>query len=146
MSDQRDGPLSGQTGLAREAVEDAVKPKIGITPRSYQLEMLEESLKRNIIVAMDTGSGKTAIAIMRMQAELENVSSDNVCWFCVPTVALADQQHKAITTQLPMYFAKVFAGRDNCEFWNEKTWVEALKGVKIIVSTHRVGDTRRQAS
>ena len=27
--------------------------------RSYQTEMVEESLKGNIIVAMDTGSGKT---------------------------------------------------------------------------------------
>lgn len=30
-----------------------------IKPRSYQTEMLEESLKHNIIVAADTGSGKT---------------------------------------------------------------------------------------
>ena len=29
--------------------------------RSYQLEMLEESLKRNIIVAMETGAGKTFV-------------------------------------------------------------------------------------
>jgi ERCC4-related helicase len=27
--------------------------------RSYQTEMVEESLKSNILVAMDTGSGKT---------------------------------------------------------------------------------------
>ncbi|KAH7080602.1 hypothetical protein BKA63DRAFT_506762 [Paraphoma chrysanthemicola] len=27
--------------------------------RSYQLEMLERSLEGNVIVAMDTGSGKT---------------------------------------------------------------------------------------
>lgn len=27
--------------------------------RSYQAEMIEESLKSNIIVVMDTGSGKT---------------------------------------------------------------------------------------
>ena len=27
--------------------------------RSYQAEMVEESLSENIIVAMDTGSGKT---------------------------------------------------------------------------------------
>jgi len=27
--------------------------------RSYQAEMVEESLKNNIIVVMDTGSGKT---------------------------------------------------------------------------------------
>jgi superfamily II DNA or RNA helicase len=30
-----------------------------IKPRPYQLEMVEESLSKNIIIAMDTGSGKT---------------------------------------------------------------------------------------
>lgn len=35
---------------------------IGVPPlalRSYQAEMVEESLSQNIIVVMDTGSGKT---------------------------------------------------------------------------------------
>lgn len=32
-----------------------------MTARAYQLEMLEASLKENIICAMDTGSGKTQV-------------------------------------------------------------------------------------
>lgn len=40
-----------------EESDDAVK----ITARAYQLEMLEASLKENVIVAMDTGSGKTQV-------------------------------------------------------------------------------------
>ena len=31
--------------------------------RSYQAEMAEESLRSNIIVAMDTGSGKTHMCV-----------------------------------------------------------------------------------
>lgn len=46
--------------------------------RSYQSEMLEESLKRNVIVAMDTGSGKTHVAIARIQAELERSAPGKV--------------------------------------------------------------------
>ena len=38
--------------------------------RSYQLELLEESLKRNIIIALDTGAGKTHIAVLRIKAEV----------------------------------------------------------------------------
>jgi hypothetical protein len=34
--------------------------------RGYQQEMLDESLKRNIIIALDTGAGKTHIAVLRM--------------------------------------------------------------------------------
>jgi hypothetical protein len=40
------------------------------TSRSYQLELLEESLRRNIIIALDTGSGKTHIAVLRIKAEV----------------------------------------------------------------------------
>lgn len=39
--------------------------------RGYQREMLEESFKKNIIIALDTGSGKTRIAILRIKAEVE---------------------------------------------------------------------------
>ena len=46
-------------------------PKTSIpASRSYQLELLEESLRRNIIIALDTGSGKTHIAVLRIKAEV----------------------------------------------------------------------------
>lgn len=41
------------------------------TTRGYQQEMLEESLRSNIIIALDTGSGKTHIAVLRMKIEAE---------------------------------------------------------------------------
>lgn len=47
-------------------------------PRKYQLEMLEESLRRNVIVALDTGAGKTHIAILRIKHEIER-ESRKVC-------------------------------------------------------------------
>ena len=40
------------------------------TSRSYQLELLEESLRQNIIIALDTGAGKTHIAVLRIKAEV----------------------------------------------------------------------------
>ena len=110
----------------------------GLIPRSYQLEMLEESMQRNLIIAMDTGSGKTLIAILRIQAELERCAVEKLVWFCVPTVALAEQQYKSISKQLPAYQARVLSGNDNCEFWSQKTWTEVLKGTRIIVSTHSI--------
>lgn len=42
---------------ANKPVEEHVK----MASRAYQLEMLDASLKENVIVAMDTGSGKTQV-------------------------------------------------------------------------------------
>lgn len=39
--------------------------------RGYQQEMLDESMRRNIIIALNTGSGKTLIAVLRMKHEME---------------------------------------------------------------------------
>ena len=49
-----------------------------IETRKYQLEMLEESLRRNIIIALDTGAGKTHIAVLRMKHEIDR-ESPKVC-------------------------------------------------------------------
>ncbi|KIK50451.1 hypothetical protein GYMLUDRAFT_51208 [Collybiopsis luxurians FD-317 M1] len=70
---------------------------VPIKARGYQQEMLDESLQRNIIIAMDTGSGKTHIAVLRLkhesERELEKVS---------PTVALCEQQCNIIKDALPV--------------------------------------------
>lgn len=50
-------------------------------------------------------------------------------WFCVPTVALALQQHKALSTQLSAYQARVLSGADKVEFWSEQwIWDDILHG------------------
>jgi superfamily II DNA or RNA helicase len=49
---------SDKSSLASLTLSDGTP---SIKPRAYQVEMLEESLKHNIIVAADTGSGKTHI-------------------------------------------------------------------------------------
>lgn len=51
---------------------------VAIRTRDYQLEMFEESMKRNVIVSMETGSGKTYVAILRVIAELERCPEDRV--------------------------------------------------------------------
>jgi len=49
-----------------------------LVTRGYQQEMLDESLQRNIIIALDTGSGKTHIAVLRLKHEMER-EAKKVC-------------------------------------------------------------------
>lgn len=51
-----------------------------ITPRPYQCEMLEAALQKNTIVCLNTGSGKTFIAVMlikALQTEISTLSLDH---------------------------------------------------------------------
>ena len=52
--------------------------------RAYQQELLEESKQRNIVIALDTGSGKTHIAVLRMkyEAERESRKVDDIMSIC----------------------------------------------------------------
>lgn len=60
---------------------------------SYQLEALEAAIKRNTIVFLETGSGKTLIAIMllRSYSYLLRKPSPFVAVFLVPKVVLVQQ-------------------------------------------------------
>ncbi|EAW13550.1 putative RNA helicase/RNAse III [Aspergillus clavatus NRRL 1] len=107
--------------------------------RNYQLEMLEASMKENIIVAMDTGSGKTHIAVLRIKAELDSCPPDKIIWFLAPTVALCTQQHKVIASNLPAVQTRTLTGLDKVELWTEQAiWDAILKDVRVVVSTYAV--------
>lgn len=53
-----------------EVSTSATPPDMPLT-RGYQQEMLDDSLRRNIIIALDTGSGKTHIAVLRLRYEMD---------------------------------------------------------------------------
>ncbi|KAL1954867.1 hypothetical protein VTO42DRAFT_509 [Malbranchea cinnamomea] len=110
-----------------------------LKPRAYQEEMLRESLRQNIIVAMDTGSGKTQIAILRIREELERCPRHKLVWFITPTVVLAQQQYNVISEQLPAFQARIITGADNVDHWSsQEIWDAVLRDMRIIVSTPQV--------
>lgn len=50
-------------------------PHVISQTRGYQQEMLEDSMHKNLVIALDTGAGKTHIAVLRMKWEAEQESS-----------------------------------------------------------------------
>ncbi|KAF5630542.1 Dicer 2 [Fusarium sp. NRRL 52700] len=109
-----------------------------IKPRAYQREMLEQTLRRNAIIAMDTGSGKTQVAVLRIQAELERSSPDKLVWFLGNTLGLVDQQYNVIKGQMPSVRMRLLTGQLNIDTWNPEVWTRILEGTRIIVSTFSV--------
>ncbi|KAF5024960.1 hypothetical protein F66182_2911 [Fusarium sp. NRRL 66182] len=106
-----------------------------VNSRAYQREMLEQSLKRNVIIAMDTGSGKTQVAVLRIQAELERCSSDKMIWFLGKTVSLCEQQFNVIQRQIPAVSMRLLTGQLNIDAWSPEVWPMILDGTRIVVST-----------
>ncbi|KAF9464051.1 hypothetical protein BDZ94DRAFT_1257432 [Collybia nuda] len=105
--------------------------------RGYQQEMLEESMRSNIIIALDTGSGKTHIAVLRMKNEVERQPT-KVSWFVAPTVALCQQQRNTIQTSIPVSVG-IISGSLAPEQWkNAGLWREVLRRHRIMVTTPQV--------
>jgi ERCC4-related helicase len=89
---------------------------------------------------MDTGSGKTLIAVERIRAELLRGESDKTVWFITPAVALTYQQSDVIRRGLGDA-CKILAltGQEKVETWkNQRTWDDALHGVDVLVATYQV--------
>ncbi|RYO98771.1 hypothetical protein DL763_002032 [Monosporascus cannonballus] len=106
------------------------KDPVVIHARAYQLEMFEESLKQNIIVAMDTGTGKTQVAVLRIQAELDMSPPEKLIWFLTPTVALCAQQFEVLKAQIPSVQIKLLSGGDNYDAWSEpRIWEDFLRNI-----------------
>lgn len=110
-----------------------------MTPRSYQLEVLDQTMAGNTIVAMDTGSGKTQVAVLRIQEELKRCPLDQIVWFLAPKVVLCEQQHLVLKRQLSAYQHLFLCGADGVDKWStQHLWDAVLKNVRVVCSTPRV--------
>ncbi|KAF7327726.1 hypothetical protein MKEN_00352200 [Mycena kentingensis (nom. inval.)] len=113
------------------------EPDATIATRGYQQEMLDESLKGNVIIAMPTGSGKTHIAVLRMRVEVER-EPRKVCWFTAPTVALCEQQKRVIQGAIPVSVALISGANDPDHWRDASLWKRVLATNRIVVSTPQV--------
>ncbi|KAJ6619807.1 hypothetical protein B0H10DRAFT_2025133 [Mycena sp. CBHHK59/15] len=105
--------------------------------RGYQQEMLDCSLHTNIIIALDTGSGKTHIAVLRMKIEAER-EPNKISWFLAPTVALCEQQRLVIQTALPVSVGLISGALEPEQWKNAALWRSVLTTHRIMVTTPQV--------
>ncbi|KAK1983184.1 RNase3 domain-containing protein [Colletotrichum cereale] len=119
--------------------EPASGTPVIMNARAYQTEMFAQSMRQNIIVAMDTGSGKTQVAVLRIRAEVERTKSKHIVWFLAPTVSLCAQQFAVLQSQIPEVQIKFLSGDDNVDSWSDqRTWDQVLHNVRIVVSTYQI--------
>jgi len=103
----------------------------GITPRIYQQKILETCTKKNCLVVLPTGLGKTLIALMLTIERMKEFPGEKVV-FLAPTKPLAQQHLDFFKKHLPELFGdmQLFTGMVKPE-QRKKIWQTA----DIIFST-----------
>ncbi|KAI3762292.1 hypothetical protein L1987_52717 [Smallanthus sonchifolius] len=104
--------------------------------RSYQIEALERAIKENTIVFLETGSGKTLIAIMllRRYAYLLKKPSPFIAVFLVPTVVLVKQQAEYARKHLDLKVEEYW-GAKGVDFWDAADWKKQRDENQLLVMT-----------
>lgn len=107
--------------------------------RSYQLEALEQAIKQNTIVFLETGSGKTLVAVMLLRACAHSIRkpSDSIAVFLVPTVVLVTQQARVIEMHTDLKVGQ-FYGEMGVDFWSADTWKKQLEQYEVFVMTPQI--------
>ncbi|XP_074323275.1 endoribonuclease Dicer homolog 2-like [Apium graveolens] len=107
--------------------------------RRYQLDALEVAKNKNTIVFLETGSGKTLIAIMllRSYAYCLRKPSSSLAVFLVPTVVLVSQQAEVVEMHTDFKVGKYW-GEMGVDFWNATDWKKQQDEFEVLVMTPQI--------
>ncbi|XP_023297775.2 endoribonuclease dcr-1 [Lucilia cuprina] len=110
--------------------------------RPYQLELLEYVCKRNGIIYLPTGAGKTFIAVLalkRFSAQLRETiqNGGKRAIFMCNTVELARQQFKVLqkTTNLEI---GLYIGERDVDNWTRRQWETEIQKKQVLVGTAQI--------
>ncbi|KAF9913598.1 Dicer-like protein 1 [Lobosporangium transversale] len=127
-----------------EVVTSKVQSDPLLIPRAYQNELFRKALNHNIIAVMDTGTGKTLVAVMLIKAMAERElaakrtpEERKLGFFVVNNVPLVFQQAEVIRTNSP-YQVIELCGQKQAKKYSEDLWKQVYEDADIVVLTAQI--------
>ncbi|XP_042041645.1 endoribonuclease Dicer homolog 1-like [Salvia splendens] len=108
--------------------------------RQYQLDVLDQAKKRNTIAFLETGAGKTLIAVLLMKSistELQKQNKKMLAVFLVPKVPLVYQQAEVIRERTG-FLVGHYCGEMGQDFWDARRWLREFESKQVLVMTAQI--------
>uniref|UniRef100_A0A8C0EI81 ribonuclease III n=1 Tax=Bubo bubo TaxID=30461 RepID=A0A8C0EI81_BUBBB len=133
------GPFFGLP-WQQEAIHDNI-----YTPRKYQVELLEAALDHNTIVCLNTGSGKTFIAVLLTKELSYQIRGDfnkngKRTVFLVNSANQVAQQVSAVRTHSDLKVGE-YSSVEVTESWTKEKWSQEFSKHQVLVMTCHVALT-----
>ncbi|KEH42074.1 endoribonuclease dicer-like protein [Medicago truncatula] len=119
-----------------DCYQEQIRPDTLSFARSYQLEALDKAIRENTIVYLETGCGKTLIAIMLLRSYAYHLRkpSPYIAVFLVPKVVLVSQQAKALRNHTDLKVG-TYWGEKGVDNWDGAIWKEQMEKHEVLVMT-----------
>ncbi|KAI8136903.1 hypothetical protein BJV82DRAFT_718564 [Fennellomyces sp. T-0311] len=115
-----------------------------LAPRDYQVELYEKAIKENLIAVLDTGSGKTLIAVLLLKYmaakerdERLHRRNTKLAFFLVDRVPLVPQQTNVIKANCDANVIGMY-GEMGIDKWSEKKWKQTFEENDVCVMTAQI--------